>query len=84
MVCRDVALQRLYSFIDRQIILSEPSWKLPRFKVLIMEELLTLEDLLLQGDVQGALLIVEELEKPVNREEIINRALVLILPGESS
>jgi len=26
----------------------------------------------------------EELEKLVNREEIINRALVLILPGESS
>ncbi|MBD2681166.1 MULTISPECIES: DUF29 family protein [Nostoc] len=27
---------------------------------------------------------VEELEKLVNREEIINRALALILPGESS
>ncbi|MEH2236089.1 DUF29 family protein [Nostoc sp.] len=35
-------------------------------------------------EVEEGLYQPEELEKVINREEIINRALVLILPGESS
>ncbi|WP_414517411.1 hypothetical protein [Nostoc sp. PCC 9305] len=46
-----------------------------------MKELLTLKDLLVKGDVQRALIIVEELTE-MSRN--INRALALILPGESS
>jgi len=33
------------------------------FEAVIMEELLTLKDLLLQGDISAALMIVEELEE---------------------
>jgi Domain of unknown function DUF29 len=40
------------------------------FEALIMEELLTLKDLLVKGDVQGALLIVEELTE-MSRNDII-------------
>ncbi|MEH2061561.1 MAG: DUF29 family protein [Nostoc sp.] len=47
-----------------------------------MEELLTLKDLLVKGDVQGALLIVEELEE-MSRNDIIktirNYAVILLL-----
>ena len=48
----------------------------------IMEELLTLKNLLLLGDIPGALLIVEELEE-MSRDDIINairsHAIVLLL-----
>ena len=68
-----------------------------------MEELLTLKDLLLSGDVPAALAIVEELEEMsrkdiikakqghyepeeleqlVNREDILDRAMALILPQQ--
>jgi hypothetical protein len=40
------------------------------FEALIMEELLTLKDLLVKGDVQGGLIIVEELEE-MSRNDII-------------
>lgn len=40
------------------------------FEALIMEELLSLKDLLVKGDVQGALLIVEELTE-ISRNDII-------------
>ncbi|MEH2178800.1 DUF29 family protein [Nostoc sp.] len=47
-----------------------------------MEELLTLKDLLVKGDVQGALIIVEELEE-MSRNDIIktirNYAVILLL-----
>lgn len=47
-----------------------------------MEELLTLKDLLVKGDVQGALLIVEELEE-MSRNDIIKTirsyAVILLL-----
>ncbi|MBD1877941.1 MULTISPECIES: hypothetical protein [unclassified Coleofasciculus] len=67
-----------------------------------MEELLDLKELLLKGDIQGSLAIVEEaylnaideasleveegryepeeLEQLINKKEILNRALALILP----
>ncbi|BAU62801.1 hypothetical protein STA3757_01520 [Stanieria sp. NIES-3757] len=40
-----------------------------------MEKLLKLKKLLLQGDIRSSLALVEELEKMVNQEEIINSAL---------
>ncbi len=52
------------------------------FEALIMEELLSLKDLLVKGDVQGALLIVEELTQ-MSRNDIINTirsyAVILLL-----
>jgi len=52
------------------------------FEALIMEELLTLKDLLVKGDVQGALLIVEELTE-MSRNDIIKTirsyAVILLL-----
>ncbi|BAY74646.1 hypothetical protein NIES25_10600 [Nostoc linckia NIES-25] len=52
------------------------------FDAVIMEELLTLKDLLVQGDIQAALLIVEELEE-MSRNDIIKTirsyAVILLL-----
>jgi Domain of unknown function DUF29 len=52
------------------------------FEALIMEELLTLKDLLVKGDVQGALIIVEELTE-MSRNDIIKTirsyAVILLL-----
>jgi len=52
------------------------------FDAVIMEELLTLKDLLLQGNIQAALLIVEELEE-MSRNDIIKTirsyAVILLL-----
>lgn len=52
------------------------------FKALIMEELLTLKNLLVRGDVQGALIIVEELTE-MSRNDIIKTirsyAVILLL-----
>jgi Domain of unknown function DUF29 len=52
------------------------------FEALIMEELLTLKDLLIKGDVQGALIIVEELTE-MSRNDIIKTirsyAVILLL-----
>ena len=45
-----------------------------------MEELLTLKDLLLKGDISGALAVVEELEE-ISQDDIINniRSYAVIL-----
>jgi hypothetical protein len=52
------------------------------FEALIMEELLSLKDLLIKGDVQGALVIVEELTE-MSRNDIIKTirsyAVILLL-----
>lgn len=52
------------------------------FDALIMEELFTLKDLLVKGDVQGALIIVEELTE-MSRNDIIKTirsyAVILLL-----
>jgi Domain of unknown function DUF29 len=52
------------------------------FEALIMEELFTLKDLLVKGDVQGALIIVEELTE-MSRNDIIKTirgyAVILLL-----
>lgn len=52
------------------------------FEAVIMEELLTLKNLLFQGDIQAALLIVEELEE-MSRNDIIKTirsyAVILLL-----
>lgn len=52
------------------------------FEALIMEELLSLKDLLVKGDVQGALIIVEELTE-MSRNDIIKTircyAVILLL-----
>jgi hypothetical protein len=52
------------------------------FEALMMEELLTLKDLLVKGDVQGALIIVEELTE-MSRNDIIKTirsdAVILLL-----
>jgi hypothetical protein len=52
------------------------------FEAVIMEELLTLKDLLLQGDIPAALMIVEELEE-MSRNDIIKTirsyAVILLL-----
>jgi hypothetical protein len=52
------------------------------FETLIMEELLSLKDLLVKGDVQGALIIVEELTE-MSRNDIIKTirsyAVILLL-----
>jgi hypothetical protein len=49
-----------------------------------MGEILELKDLLLKGDMTGALAIVEELENMINRPEILNRAMSLISPEEQN
>ena len=53
-----------------------------KIECLIMEELLTLKDLLLKGDIQGALVLVEELEE-MSRDDKINNirsyAVILLL-----
>ena len=53
-----------------------------KIECLIMEELLTLKDLLLKGDIQGALVLVEELEE-MSRDDKINTirsyAVILLL-----
>jgi hypothetical protein len=54
----------------------------PTIEALVMEELLELKDLLLKGDVPGALVIVEELEE-MSRNDIIKTirsyAIILLL-----
>jgi hypothetical protein len=54
----------------------------PKIQPLVMEELLTLKELLLKGDVPGALVIVEELEE-MSRNDIIRSirsyAVILLL-----
>lgn len=56
--------------------------KLPKFEAFIMEELFTLKQLLLKGDIQGAIAIVEELEE-MSRDDKINAissyAVILLL-----
>jgi hypothetical protein len=55
---------------------------LPTIEAVIMEELLTLKDLLLKGDIQGAMVIVAELEE-MSRNDIIKTirsyAVILLL-----
>ncbi len=56
--------------------------ELPKTEALVMEELFTLKDLLLKGDISGALFIVEELEE-MSKKDIINNirsyAIILLL-----
>jgi hypothetical protein len=52
------------------------------FEAVIMEELLTLKDLLLQGDIPAALMIVEELEEMSSNDiikTIRSYAVILLL-----
>jgi hypothetical protein len=54
----------------------------PTIESLIMEELFTLKDLLLKGDISGALVIVEELEEMSRDDKISNvgsYAVILLL-----